>query len=49
MKMQECDDKMEQEKSENEVVERVKTTQAWLLRAESTKGQQLLNCDYFVF
>ena len=45
MKMHACENKIEQVKSENEVVERVATAQAWLFRAESTKGQQLLNCD----
>ena len=37
IKMQECDNKMEQVKSKNEVVERVTTARAWFLRAESTK------------
>ena len=45
MKTPECANKMEQVNSENEVVEQVTTTQAWLIRAESTKVQQLLNCD----
>ena len=49
MKMQECKNKMEQVKSENEVAEQVTTAQVWLFRVESTKGQQLLNCDFFVF
>ena len=41
MKMQECENKMELVKSENEVVERVTTTQVWLLRAESKKGNNV--------
>ena len=41
--------KLEQAKSENEVAERVKTVQEWLLRAESAKGQQFLNYDCVVF
>ena len=39
----------EQMKSENEVVERVTINQEWSFRAKSAKGQQLLNCDCFVF
>ena len=45
MKTQECDNKMEQVKSEKQFVERVATSQTWLLRAESSKGKQFLNCD----
>ena len=49
MKIQECDNKMEQVQSDNEAAERVTTAQAWLLREEYAKGQKLLNCDCFVF
>ena len=49
MKMWECENKKEQVKSESEVVERVTTAQVWLLRAESTKGKQLIKCYCFVF
>ena len=49
MKSCECLNQREQVKSENKVVERVTPAQVWLLRAESTKVQQSLNCDCFVF
>ena len=38
MKEQECDNVMEQAKSENEVLDRDTTSQAWFLRTKSTKG-----------
>ena len=48
MKTQECESKMEQVKSENEVAERETTIKVWSFRVESAKWQQFLSCDCFV-
>ena len=38
MKIRECENNMEQVKSENEVVERVTTAQVWFVHAGCIKG-----------